>query len=216
MSRNGWQEVIKPDIVIIDPIYFAFTGSLNEDEDVRAFLGNIRTFKDTLDCAIILVHHTHKTRLNYKGNVIEEGDEALFGSKFLKAWADHILLFMFDQKSKLRTLSCNTQRSGDIIESCELKLNEPEPLYFEKVDKEATKDLLVVDLLKREEFKEGLLVEDIRKKLDLSSSGFYRSIKIPLAQEMIVKSGTRPLRYSFNWNRDRSAGLHLEKTASKD
>ncbi len=208
--------LVKPDIVIIDPIYFAFTGSLNEDKDVRAFLGNLRTFKDTLDCAIILVHHTHKTRLNYKGNVIEEGDEALFGSKFLKAWADHILLFLFDQKTKLRTLSCNTQRSGDIIEACELRLIEPEPLYFEKIDKEATKDLLVVDLLKREEFKEGLSVEDIKEKLGLASSSFYRSIKQPLAQGMVIKSEKRPLKYSYNWSRDKGAGLHLEKTASKD
>ncbi len=209
-------QLVKPDIVIIDPIYFAFTGSLNEDEDVRSFLGNLRTFKDTLNCAIILVHHTHKTRLNYKGNVIEEGDEALFGSKFLKAWADHILLFIFDQKTKLRTLSCNTQRSGDIIETCELRLNEPEPLYFEKVDKEVTKDLVLVDLLKREEFKEGLLVEDIRKKLDISSTSFYRSIKQPLAQGMVIKSNTRPLKYSYNWERDKGAGLHLIKTAGGD
>ena len=209
-------QLVKPDIVIIDPIYFAFTGSLNEDEDVRAFLGNLRTFKDTLDCAVILVHHTHKTRLNYKGNVIEEGDEALFGSKFLKAWADHILLFMFDKKSKLRTLSCDTQRSGDIITACELRLIEPEPLYFEKVDKEQTKDLIVVDFLKKEEFREGLGTEEIQKKLGLSSSSFYRSIKQPLAQGMVVKSETRPLRYSYNWARDKGAGLHLEKTASKD
>jgi hypothetical protein len=215
-GKVAGQEVIKPDIVIIDPIYFAFTGSLNEDKDVRAFLGNLRTFKDTLDCAIILVHHTHKTRLNYKGSVIEEGDEALFGSKFLKAWADHILLFLFDKKSKLRTLSCDTQRSGDIIEACELRLIEPEPLYFEQVDKSQTSDLQVVDLLKREEYKEGLLVDDIKSKLGLSNSGFYRSIKQPLAQGMVVKSEKRPLRYSYNWNRDKGAGLHMEKTAPKD
>ncbi len=212
------QEIIKPDIVIIDPIYFAFTGSLNEDKDVRAFLGNIRTFKDTLDCAIILVHHTHKTRLNYKGNVIEEGDEALFGSKFLKAWADHILLFMFDKKTKLRTLSCDTQRSGDIITACELRLIEPEPLYFEKIDKEQTKDLIVVDLLRKEEFKDGLSIEEIKKKLDLSNSSFYRSIKQPLAQDMIVKvkNENQPIKYCYNYNRDKGAGLHLEKTAGKD
>lgn len=215
-GKVAGQEVIKPDIVIIDPIYFAFTGSLNKDEDVRAFLGNLRTFKDTLDCAVILVHHTHKTRLNYKGNIIEEGDEALFGSKFLKAWADHILLFMFDKKTKLRTLSCDTQRSGDIITTCELRLIEPEPLYFEKVDKEITKDLIVVDLLKREDFREGLLVEDIKAKLGISNTSFYRSIKQPLAQGMVIKSETRPLRYSYNWVRDKGAGLHLEKTAGKD
>ncbi|MCK9370567.1 AAA family ATPase [Candidatus Dojkabacteria bacterium] len=215
-GKVAGQELIKPDIVIIDPIYFAFTGSLNEDEDVRAFLGNLRTFKDTLNCAIILVHHTHKTRLNYKGNVIEEGDEALFGSKFLKAWADHILLFLFDQKTKLRTLSCNTQRSGDIIEACELRLIEPEPLYFEKVDKEPTKELVLVDLLKKEEFKEGLLVDEIKSKLGISNTSFYRSIKQPLAQDMIIKLGTKPQKYSYNWNRDKSAGLHMEKTAGKE
>jgi hypothetical protein len=33
---------------------------------------------------------------------------------------------------------------------------------------------------------------------------------------MIVKSITRPIKYSYNWTRDKGAGLHLEKTAGKD
>jgi hypothetical protein len=123
---------------------------------------------------------------------------------------------MFDKKTKLRTLSCDTQRSGDIIEACELRLIEPEPLYFEKVDKEQTKDLIVVDLLKREDFREGLLVEDIKEKLGISSTSFYRSIKQPLAQNMIVKSTTKPMKYSYNWSRDKGAGLHMEKTQGND
>src|SRR3990167_9501821 len=97
---------ITPDVVIFDPIYFTFTGSLSDDAVVRQFIGNLRIFKEALNCAIILIHHTHKQRWTTDGFTIEEGDEAIFGSKFFKAWADHILLFMYDKKRGIRTLSC--------------------------------------------------------------------------------------------------------------
>ena len=91
-----WKErkVSAPDLLIIDPIYFSFMGSLNDDETVRNFIGNIRIIKDSLGCAIILVHHTHKQRFDYTGNKLDEGDEAIFGSKFLKAWADHTMFIL--------------------------------------------------------------------------------------------------------------------------
>ena len=92
-----------PDVVIFDPIYFAFTGSLSEDASVRRFLGNIRRMKQEFDCVIILVHHTHKPKHDNFGNIIAERDEALFGSKFLKAWADSTIVLTWNKKSLIRT-----------------------------------------------------------------------------------------------------------------
>ena len=188
-----------PDVVIIDPIYFAFRGSLSKDDVVREFLGNIRILKDSLNCAVILVHHTHKQRFDYTGDRVEEGDEATFGSKFLKAWADHILLFIHDTKHGTRTLSCTTQRSGKIVRQANLRLVEPDPLYFEEQSKNANlKDLVIVELLKLPEFKDGISCEDICAQLNISRDFFYKSIKQPLADNLLEKIDTvRPVLYRY-------------------
>lgn len=190
----------KPDILIIDPIYFSFTGSLNHDEIVRKFIGEIRILKDKLGCAVILVHHTHKKRFTVDGYDIDEGDDVLFGSKFLKAWADHILMFMYDTKKALRTMTCTTQRSGDIVQKCEVRLIEPNPLYFETLDKKVTSEALVMNLL-YSGYKNGLPAEEIMKHLDISKNNFYESIKSLLHQKVIVKSHTRPVIYIYNWEK---------------
>lgn len=177
-----------PDVVIFDPIYFSFSGSLSDDEVVRKFIGNLRIFKQTLNCAIILVHHTHKQKWTNDGFTIEEGDEAIFGSKFFKAWADHILLFMYDKRRQVRILSCNTQRSGDIVKECVLKLIEPDPLYFEITYNHtvSTHEFPIVELLSK--FPLGLTSEDIIARLNINKNVFYQSIKKPLTDGIVEKT----------------------------
>jgi len=167
-----------PDVIIIDPIYFAFTGSLSEDTVVRMFLGNIRRLKNFFDCAIILVHHTHKLRINPKtGEVMNEGDEALFGSQFLKAFPDHILLFTYDKHNEIRVLSCTTQRSGSIEESTSLRLIQPNPLYFEEMEGGISREAQLFEILCRPEWKEGIISGKLQELASLSRTTFARSIK---------------------------------------
>jgi hypothetical protein len=225
-TRNGpyglnhlLQEIKKydcHDVVVIDPLYRAFSGSMVKDEVVREVVTNFDIIKDELNCALVVIHHTHKKKFDMKGDVIVEGDDATFGSVWFKAWASQIVLQTYNVKTGARGFYCTTQRSGDILKECELKLVEPNPLYFESIDKEPTMDLKIVELLKGENCNGGLKVEEIKERLKLSNSSFYRSIKQPLAQGMIIKSEIRPLKYSYNFERDKSAGLHLEKTCSKD
>ena len=197
----------KPDVIIIDPLYMAFAGSFNSDEIVRKFIGNIRILKQTLGCTMILVHHTHKQRFGNDGQIIEEGDEAIFGSKFLKAWPDSVLMFIYDKAKEKRTLACNTQRSGDIIKKCILKLHEPDPLYFEAEEiqhKEVTTDMTkkprksqpILDLLTQH--KEGLPVKVMCEKLLMSESEFYRGVKQLLIDGSVVKTvNQRPVVYKI-------------------
>jgi hypothetical protein len=191
----------KPDLVIFDPLYFCFTGSLSDDEVVRKFIGNLRSFKEVLNCAIILVHHTHKQKWTSDGFTIDEGDGALFGSKFFSAWADHILMFLYDKKRDVRVLSCSTQRSGNIVKECALKLIEPDPLYFE-ITQEHTiplKDFAIVDLLKQEAHRGGMTRESIQNCLSINPTMFYKSIKKPLIEGIIIRSpNRRPILFSYN------------------
>lgn len=199
-SKIGWLEsnirqFHVPDVLIIDPLYFAFNGSLSDDEVVRKFIGNLRVLKERLDCAVILVHHTHKTKHDYKGNVIKEGDEAVFGSKFLKAYPDHILLFTYDKRSNTRILSCETQRSGDIVKEARLQLIEPDPLYFQEVNMNPTKEMAILAFLQDSLYVDGLTAEEIMEKTKIGSSTFYRSMKRLLGEGLVIKTRERPTRF---------------------
>ena len=191
----------KPDILIIDPIYFAFMGSLSNDECVREFIGNLRVIKDRLGCALILVHHTHKERWSSDGFKIDEGDEAIFGSKFLKAWADHILMFIYDKKNETRSMICKTQRSGDIIKEIKLKLIEPTPLYFAPMEDKQTHELRILTLLQQSKFRDGMVQEDICEILKISTSAFHYSIKGLLTNDIILKNNGRPVIYRYHWEK---------------
>lgn len=185
------QEIKKyhvPDVIIIDPLYFAFNGDLNDNKVVRRVLSHVRIMKDILGCSVILVHHTHKIRLNMFGGRVDEGDEALFGSKFLKAWPDHVILFHYDVKSNTRIFSCATQRSGDVTKECVLKLIEPDPLYFEEVtDHKYSSSRSITDLLDQDKFKEGLSAETIMQQTGISKAMFYRSVKALLVNGKVTK-----------------------------
>ncbi len=178
-----------PDVIFIDPLYLAFSGSLSEDTVVRQFLGNLRILKNHFDCAIVLIHHTHKIRINQKtGEMIDEGDEALFGSQFLKAYPDHILLFSYDKQNEIRVLSCTTQRSGNVDEKTVLKLVQPMPLYFEEIEGGISKEKQLYDIIVRSEHKDGIISGELQRLSGLGKTTFARSIKKLLIRFPIIGS----------------------------
>lgn len=202
-ALKGLVELIEskhtPDVVIIDPIYFALNGSLSDDEGVRKFLGNIRRLKDHFGCTIILVHHTRKLKFDAKGEVIQDGDEATFGSASLKWWPDHIILFRRDPKTEVRYFTCVTQRSGDIVKELSLKLVQPFPLYFAKTDVQYQAGSRSNTIYKLLEAKgRSLSALEIMDELCIAKSTFYKSIKGLLRERLVArKSGTRPVTYEL-------------------
>ena len=185
------------DVLILDPIYFAFNGSLSDDAIVRQFIGNMRLIKDKLQCALILVHHTHKTRFDVRGRQVDEKDEAIFGSKFLKAFPDHILMFTYDKRDGTRILSCETQRGGDILKEARLKLIEPIPLYFQEINLNPTKEATVLNLLSNSEhYEHGLSAKEVSTIAQMSESAFYNSVKRLLGEQIVEKvTEHRPIKY---------------------
>ena len=184
-----------PSLIVIDPVYFAFEGDLNDNSVVRKFTGNIRMIKEALNCAIMLVHHTHNIKYNNKGSAIVEGDDAIFGSKFFKAWADHILFFIYDKKNDVRILKCDTQRSNEIQRDSKLKLNEPNPLYFEEIDDNPTREDRVIEALRKNP--DGLTVPQLEEVTKTSIKTLYRSFKDLLSKGIISKTEKRPVVYSL-------------------
>ena len=191
----------KPDILIIDPVYFAFTGSLSDDKVVREFIGQLRIIQDTLKCALILVHHTHKIRFDNKGKLITEGDEAIFGSKFLKAWPDHTLMLTYDKKNNVRILTCDIQRRGDVQTIVKYVLKSEKDntgaLYFEEISENPSRtDVLYNYFLQNPG---ETTVKDVTKALGFSRNLFYKSSKPLLKDKIILRNeGTRPVIYTLN------------------
>jgi len=187
-----------PDVIIIDPLYFSLIGgSLSDDMHVIRFIGNIRIMKDYFGCAVIIVHHTHKVKME-KGQIVIEGDDAIFGSVFLKAWPDHLLLFVYDKKSGLRHLSCGTQRSGDIIRNISLEMIQPDPLYFKKKDEEQEPGSFgkIIEILSKPEHKDGLTADQVCELTDIKRRTFYKSVKNLLEDGTLrKKSDNRPVVY---------------------
>lgn len=187
----------KPDVIIIDCAYFAFRGKMSDDDVVREFLGNLRIIKDHFNCTLILIHHTHKIRKDQKGNVILEGDEAMFGSQFFAAWPDHILFFVFDEKTGTRILQCNTQRSGTIEPATKLRMVQPDPLYFQDVTNIDVFDSKLFQEM--ESCKQMLDAQSWCNKTGIAKRTFYVTIKKLMLEGIITKDETkRPVKYGVS------------------
>lgn len=187
------QQHHKPDIVVIDPLYMAMKGGLSEDVPVRDFWGSVRKIKRTLSCAVVVIHHAHKIRFTRDGKVIEEGDNATFGSAFLKAYPDNILFLAHDKKNGMRILSCQTQRKGDIEKSIKLNLVQPDPLYFEEAEQSGTYEGNIMQLLQSG----PKSIEELEEITKFSRSTLYRSIK-KMGTMVSKVVNTKPIQYRLN------------------
>ena len=132
--------------------------------------------QDSFGCAVILTHHMTKTKRNQFGMIIPLTDDSVFGSVFFQAWVTQQFLFDRDRTSDTRILQCNVQRSGKIIERVNLKLNEPEPLYFSLIDEFPTKRKCLLDFLKASPTHEFTGAK-IRSAIKLPKSTFYKEMK---------------------------------------
>jgi len=184
------------DVVVIDPIYFGMKGSLSDDEAVRNFTGQLRILQDTFNCACILAHHFKKARRDQHGTILTPDDDDVFGSVFFQAWITHQLLFDIDRVSQTRILQCNVQRSGKIMEKINLRMIEPEPLYFKKLDNFPTKGICL-----KAYFRDNLgwhSSPSIRKQLNMPKSTFYREVKILLEEGLVTRKSENG-EYVFSW-----------------
>jgi len=116
-------------VFILDCLYMAMVGDLNDNQDVREFISALTMLLEKHSLTCIFVHHSKRDEY-HEGKKLEKGDKSSYGSVFLRANIDHIIFLDMCGKSKIRTLSCDTQRSGKVSEPVKLMLIEPSPLHF--------------------------------------------------------------------------------------
>lgn len=121
-----------PVAVCVDSVYKAIDGDLNENQDIIGFTNSLDEIISRYSCAVPIIHHDAKEwRDDKTKEALERGDKGSYGSVFLRAYVDHIL-YLKMQKSKSRTLTCDTQRSGKTHpEVIDLLMIEPSPLCFQ-------------------------------------------------------------------------------------
>lgn len=126
---DSWR---KPELIVVDPLYQSMSGDLSSPIDASAMTANLRRMAEHYNCAILLVHHAHRAKRNKEHDIIDEGDDSVFGSFVWKAFPDTVMLIEKVKGSKLhRKYSCGTQRMGNVVEELDLNLVEPSPFYLQ-------------------------------------------------------------------------------------
>lgn len=182
----------KPDVIILDALYKAIKGTLKDDQVINEFNHRFNQFSFALGgCARIVVHHLTKPSKDESGKFHARTDKDSFGSAFLLADVDHVFRLERwgdDPKTKERILKCETQRSGDVIESVRMLLIEPDPLYYTQIDLHKELHAKLLDFL--EKCPQGLSIRDILEKTHISRPHFFNIIK-PLMEQRLITKTTR-------------------------
>ena len=189
----------KPDVIILDALYKAVKGSLKNDDVVNEFNHTFSSFaKDLGGCARIVIHHLTKPSRDDKGNYRKRTDKDNFGSTFLLADVDHCFRLEKwgeDPATKDRVLKCETQRSGNIIETTRLRLIEPNPLYYTIISVHIEEKAEIIKLLNKHKC---LTIKELMKYSNINRSTLYSALKELTTEQLITKSNNRPVLYAIN------------------
>ena len=188
------QMVFPPRVVIIDSLYTSMIGDLNENQAIRQFIGSVSELLKQLGATLVIIHH--ETKEHWEGGVvIDKGDRASYGSVFLRAWVSHIL-YLKKHKDKSRTLTCDTQRSGKVMEREELVLIEPEPLCFQIRGSYPPGTAKMLLLFQREPDK-GFTKEEVIQRTSLALRTVESGLQQLIETSMVTSSNTRPNLYQL-------------------
>lgn len=80
--------IVRPDVLIIDPVYKVLSGNISDSYDMMKLLDNLDNLIDKHQIAIILVTHTRKPIVSESGEVVDRGLEDIMGSSYLPNWLD--------------------------------------------------------------------------------------------------------------------------------
>jgi len=92
--RELKQRVEGVDVMFLDSLYSSFYGKMTDDETMGRAFALLREVRlETTGLAMVVLHHEHRARRDFRGNIIEEGGDSIFGSIVIKAAADQIWRF---------------------------------------------------------------------------------------------------------------------------
>jgi RecA-family ATPase len=102
---------VKPDVMIVDPLYKCVTGDENKSSDMNKVFDNLDKIIQQFNVSLMFTMQGRKTHLTNKGKAVDMGDDELRGSTQIGGWVDSILGIRRD-KDTVRLVSF-TLRHGD-------------------------------------------------------------------------------------------------------
>lgn len=84
---DQWIAEIKPQVIIVDPIFKVISGRLTDEYDVRQFTDRMDEVIDKHKVSLILIHHEGKDWI-VEGERYDRGADAAFGSAVFGWWCD--------------------------------------------------------------------------------------------------------------------------------
>lgn len=84
---DQWITEIKPQVIIVDPIFKVISGRLTDEYDVRQFTDRMDEVIDKHKVSLILIHHEGKDWI-IEGERYDRGADAAFGSAVFGWWCD--------------------------------------------------------------------------------------------------------------------------------
>lgn len=79
---------LKPEVVVIDPVYKIMGGKMTDEMSVRPFLDRLDELMMKHNISLLLVHHSRKKGLGDEG---AWGSDEMLGSVFFSAWPDTVI-----------------------------------------------------------------------------------------------------------------------------
>lgn len=123
--------LIKPDVIVIDPLYGVAPG-LSKDDVASQLVKTLTILKAELDTTLWINHHHTKQSYDRDGNEINK-DDAFYGSQWLKA---HITGSYSIEKTKTGTVLDNKKDShSNLLNSIELTFDHDTYLSTMRSDK---------------------------------------------------------------------------------
>lgn len=108
-----------PMVIILDPLYKMTIGHLADEYDMKKLFDNVDMLKDKFRASVIIIHHSRKTTLNEKSQVLDRGAEEASGTRFLSGWCDTMikttLLNPNGRKDKVKVSFSVTRNATDVL-----------------------------------------------------------------------------------------------------
>lgn len=207
---------LPPKVLVLDSLYTSMVGDLNDNHAVRRFITAASEFLKRPGTTLVIIHHETKEQWE-DGRVLDKGDRSSYGSVFLRAWVSHIL-YLKKHKDKSRILSCDTQRSGKVLEREELTLIEPNPLCFQlKGDQTPSAELTYKHLEASAQvpMSQGLTREQLKDRTGLSMAAVEKGLRQLLVAKRVTRTVAYPRTYRIRTSKDGEfRGLELDKSPS--
>lgn len=174
-----------PKLIVLDPLYMCMHGDMTKQEEASRMCKGLSIIREKYNCAILIVHHEHRPKMDEKGGWRQEGSESLYGSMVWQAFADTIF-GVVGTAGGHRRLLCYKQRSGEVIEQIDLSFIQPVPLLFE-IKGDVAPFIKTVQMNLKKNF--AITPYELVSITGLSYNSIKRAITYLRKAELITKEG---------------------------